>query len=382
LYSKSADEAYVFVCHFLVGLIIFCISFALLSLLYCDQAGQLDFLLSKASEYSNFISKDLEELQASMAMQAQKKMEKADKRKRKSSGESSSGRGKKTKANSGEELKTAFVKDAQVRAAAKPIFVQPPNLADGCYLKDYQLEGVRWLTSLFENGVSGILADEVRLLQWRFFHFLKQLVEQTSHSCVPLLHHQKQMGLGKTIQVIGLVAHLLTQNVAGPFLVVAPLATLPNWVREFEKWLPTQPVIRYHGTAADREAMMRGPMNPKERRNKSFPVIITSYETAIRDLNKLTKLSDYAYVIVDEGHRLKNHRCMLIQSLKSIKTNNRLLLTGTPIQSECLRLRCGVLYCENAISVWTCSIYFSLLQILSMSSGVSSILSIRKSLTT
>ncbi len=40
-----------------------------------------------------------------------------------------------------------------------PIFVQPPNLAKGCILKDYQLEGVRWTASLFENGVSGILAD-------------------------------------------------------------------------------------------------------------------------------------------------------------------------------------------------------------------------------
>jgi ATP-dependent DNA helicase len=298
----------------------------------------LDFLLSKASEYSNFISKDLEELQASMAMQAQIKMEKADKRNKRKSTDSSSGKGKKSKANSGEELKTAFVKDAQVRASTKPIFVQPPNLADGCYLKDYQLEGVRWLTSLFENGVSGILADEVRFITMAFcttFGESSKPLILASH----FLHHKKQMGLGKTIQVIGLVAHLLTQNVSGPFLVVAPLATLPNWVREFEKWLPTQPVIRYHGTAADREAMMRGPMNPKERRNKSFPVIITSYETAIRDLNKLTKLSDYAYVIVDEGHRLKNHRCMLIQSLKSIKTNNRLLLTGTPIQSEFLQLR-------------------------------------------
>ena len=83
------------------------------------------------------------------------------------------------------------------------------------------------------------------------------------------------MGLGKTIQVIALIAHLLTKEVSGPFLVVAPLATLPNWVREFEKWLPTQPVVRYHGTGPEREAMMQGPLNPKERRNKYFPFIVT-----------------------------------------------------------------------------------------------------------
>ena len=61
-------------------------------------------------------------------------------------------------------LKTAQDKDATIRAGGKKIvFVQPPNLSEGCFLKDYQLEGVRWLSSLFENGVSGILADEMGL---------------------------------------------------------------------------------------------------------------------------------------------------------------------------------------------------------------------------
>lgn len=78
---------------------------------------------------------------------------------------------------------------------------------------------------------------------------------------------------------------------------------------------------------------MRDAMNPKERRSKDFPIIITSFETAIRDQTKLAKLCPYSYVIVDEGHRLKNHRCMLIRSLKQLKSNNRLLLTGTPIQN-------------------------------------------------
>ena len=68
---------------------------------------------------------------------------------------------KKAKGNSGEALKSAFEKDAQARTGSRPIFVQPVNLSKDCTLKDYQLEGVRWLASLFENGVSGILADEV-----------------------------------------------------------------------------------------------------------------------------------------------------------------------------------------------------------------------------
>lgn len=131
--------------------------------LYNVQVNQLEFLLDKASEYSNFIAQDLEELQQGMAQEAKKAIAKANKKKRKgdssSSGPSSSKKLKNVKGKAA--LATAQAKDAKVRADNKPIFVQPANLAGGCTLKDYQLEGVRWMASLFENGVSGILADEM-----------------------------------------------------------------------------------------------------------------------------------------------------------------------------------------------------------------------------
>ena len=124
------------------------------------QVNQLDFLLDKASEYSNFIAQDLEELQQGMAIEAKKALAKSSKKKRK--GESAAGSNKKLKNAKGKAaLATAQAKDASVRAGSKPIFVQPANLAGDCTLKDYQLEGVRWMASLYENGVSGILADEM-----------------------------------------------------------------------------------------------------------------------------------------------------------------------------------------------------------------------------
>lgn len=150
-------------------------------------------------------------------------------------------------------------------------------------------------------------------------------------------------GLGKTIQVIALIGHLLTQGVSGPFIIVAPLATLPNWVREFEKWLPVRPVIRYHGNAQERDNLMRGPLNPRNKKKDDYPFIVTSYEVAIKDQSKLERLSEFTYLVVDEGQRLKNHRCTLLASLKRLKAANRLLLSGTPIQvsitislSECI----------------------------------------------
>jgi ATP-dependent DNA helicase len=139
-----------------------------------SQGSQLDFLLSKASEYSNFIAKDLDDLQAAMADTAQRTVDKgtngkSGSKKRKSAGGKASA-SKKSKTTAGsQKLETAQQKDAAARGggggAEKPkaIFIQPKNLAKGCYLKDYQLEGVRWLASLYENGVSGILADEMGL---------------------------------------------------------------------------------------------------------------------------------------------------------------------------------------------------------------------------
>ena len=270
---------------------------------YHARSNQLDFLLSKASEYSNFIASDLQDLQNAMAEDAKRQYEDAASGDKKRKGKGGGGKGKKAKGTTGEaNLKEAQDKHNETFVGSRPIFIQPPNLAKGCALKDYQLEGVRWLTSLYENGVSGILADE--------------------------------MGLGKTIQVIATIAHLRYMTVPGPFIVVAPLATLPNWVREFEKWLPSLPVVRYHGTAAEREHFLATQLNPKQRRSPNFPVIVTSYEVAIKDERKLNRIGEFTFLVVDEGQRLKNHRCTLIQSLKRIRAANRLLLSGTPIQNN------------------------------------------------
>jgi ATP-dependent DNA helicase len=136
-----------------------------------QQQQQLDLLLNKASQYSNFIARDLDELQASMTQKAARELSKelkgGSKKKRKgekklaAGAASSSSSSKKIKGEDGTAV--AVGPPSSTNDVKRPIFIQPPNLAAGCYLKNYQLEGVRWLASLFENGVSGILADEMGL---------------------------------------------------------------------------------------------------------------------------------------------------------------------------------------------------------------------------
>ncbi|KAF9910287.1 hypothetical protein BX616_010896 [Lobosporangium transversale] len=173
-----------------------------------------------------------------------------------------------------------------------------PKLVTGGILRDYQLEGVEWMVSLYENGLNGILADE--------------------------------MGLGKTLQTISFLAYLREKGVWGPFLVVAPLSTLANWVIEFERFVPGIPVELYHGTPEEREHKRNHKL---KKLDSSFPIIVTSYEIVIRDRKYLSKYQ-WKYIIVDEGHRLKNMDCKLIRELKSYHSANRMLLTGTPLQNN------------------------------------------------
>lgn len=178
-----------------------------------------------------------------------------------------------------------------------------PDLVVGGLMRTYQLEGLEWLTSLYENGLNGILADE--------------------------------MGLGKTIQVISFIAFLREKGINGPFLIAAPLSTTSNWVAEFTKWTPDIPVVLYHGSKQEREEL-----RVKKLRNPSsadFPVVCTSYEICMNDRKHLAHFG-WKFIIIDEGHRIKNLNCRLIRELQSYQSANRLLITGTPLQNNLTEL--------------------------------------------
>ena len=134
--------------------------------------AQLDFLLNRAKEYSDFISNDIQELQEGMQAEATAVAARAEKKSKTNKSKQQQQQRKKRKKNNGEptegemalgKAQETYSKSKAAEASSKSIFIQPKNLASGCQLKDYQLEGVRWLVSLYENGVSGILADEMGL---------------------------------------------------------------------------------------------------------------------------------------------------------------------------------------------------------------------------
>jgi SWI/SNF-related matrix-associated actin-dependent regulator of chromatin subfamily A member 2/4 len=135
--------------------------------------------------------------------------------------------------------------------------------------------------------------------------------------------------LGKTIQTIALVTYLMeAKKVNGPFLIIVPLSTLSNWSLEFEKWAPSVVVIAYKGSPQTRRIVQN------QMRAAKFNVLMTTYEYVIKDKSVLAKIN-WKYMIIDEGHRMKNHHCKLTQVLNThYIAPYRLLLTGTPLQNK------------------------------------------------
>ncbi|BAM41494.1 uncharacterized protein TOT_030000756 [Theileria orientalis strain Shintoku] len=212
----------------------------------------------------------------------------------------------------------------------------PPSIAGK--LRNYQLQGLTWLVSLYNNKLNGILADE--------------------------------MGLGKTIQTIALIIYLKeNKGISGPHIVLAPMSTLhSNWKNEFETWFPTcKPLTHCYANGTNNTLplvlvsylqitmiVIQVSYRDSENSNKyecrewrkslrqkwyegnklTFDVLLTTDSFILKDRVFLKKVC-WEYLIVDEAHRLKNPNSKLVKVLNQyFISNRRLLLTGTPLQND------------------------------------------------
>lgn len=177
---------------------------------------------------------------------------------------------------------------------------QPAEMAEGVVMKDYQLVGLNWLNLMYQKGLSCILADD--------------------------------MGLGKTIQVISLLTHLISEGRSGPHLIVVPSSTLENWLREFKMFSPTVVVEPYYGSQNDRPTLREQIIDNRA----SINVIVTTYDLAVKadDSKFLRKKVRPDVCVFDEGHVLKNGNTDRYKQLIMLPANQRILLTGTPVQNN------------------------------------------------
>ncbi|EDW95334.1 chromodomain-helicase-DNA-binding protein 3 [Drosophila yakuba] len=189
----------------------------------------------------------------------------------------------------------------------QPVFLKEAALK----LHPFQMEGVSWLRYNWGQGIPTILADE--------------------------------MGLGKTIQTVVFLYSLFKEgHCRGPFLISVPLSTVANWERELELWAPEFYCITYVGGKTSRAVIRKNELSCKEVTTKTmrakqteykFNVMLTSYELISLDVAFLGSI-DWAVLVVDEAHRLKNNQSKFFRMLNKYRIVYKLLLTGTPLQNN------------------------------------------------
>ena len=163
-------------------------------------------------------------------------------------------------------------------------------------LRPYQKHGVAWLRFLRENKFGGILADE--------------------------------MGLGKTLQALAFLQSVRRdQPGRPPVLIVCPTSLVFNWVAEAKKFTPALKVLALHGPDRHRHfAEIAG-----------SDLIVTSYALIRRDAEKYRAL-EFDLMVLDEAQHIKNRQTQNAQAVKAIRAQQRLVLTGTPMENSVLDL--------------------------------------------
>ncbi|KAK6111163.1 SNF2 N-terminal domain family protein [Brugia pahangi] len=157
-------------------------------------------------------------------------------------------------------------------------------------LRHYQQEGIRWMSFLEEYGLNGILADD--------------------------------MGLGKTLQTLCLLAMKIYHKPQAKVLIVCPPTLVNHWCAEWSKFFPTlSPFHKIEEGYREKRLLM----------DKSQKVTVMSYNT-VRFCTCVQEIEWY-YIILDEGHMIRNPTTQLFKALTNIKAQNRLILSGTPVQN-------------------------------------------------
>ena len=199
-------------------------------------------------------------------------------------------------------------------------------------LFDYQKTGVQWLWELYSQQVGGIVGDE--------------------------------MGLGKTIQIIAFLAGAhYSKKITKPIIVVAPATVMKQWVNEFHTWWPPFRVSILHTSGSgmidmgrecreEDELMSAAPRSirnkPLTKAQKSAKkivdrvvqeghVLVTTY-SGLQTYAELLIPTDWEYAVLDEGHKIRNPNTAITIYCKELRTANRIILSGTPMQNNLVEL--------------------------------------------
>jgi superfamily II DNA or RNA helicase len=188
-------------------------------------------------------------------------------------------------------------------------------------LRPYQMEGARWLVQLYHNGLGACLADDMGL--GKTVQTIAALLYAKEHKAVSApadggdIHATVQLGL--------FGGNAGDEDFLQPLraLIVLPASLVFNWESEIRKFAPTLNVYLHVGAKRHRDARLLN----------RFDVILTTYQTALRDEALLLQL-EYEYIVLDESQQIKNRESKIFQAINQLQGKHKISLSGTPIENS------------------------------------------------
>jgi SNF2 family DNA or RNA helicase len=201
--------------------------------------------------------------------------------------------------------------------------VEVPKSLDA-QLRDYQLEGYRWLYFLKNNGFGGVLADDMGLGKTlQAITLLTKIYcendENTDNNIAP---PAKNEIINQGFQ-LDIFSEKSANNNLSPSLIVMPLSLVHNWACEIMRFSPKLRVYQHVGTGRDDSSRNFG----------AYDVILTTYGTLRNDIDFI-KDFEFNYLILDESQVIKNAVSKVFHAVKTVTSKYRLVLTGTPIENS------------------------------------------------
>jgi len=194
-----------------------------------------------------------------------------------------------------------------------------PSSALKARLRPYQLEGVRWLVQLYRNELGGCLADDMGL-------------GKTLQTIAVLLHAKEakatildRAGQGERKDQLSLFDRVPDADVLQPLnaLIVLPASLVFNWESELNRFAPSLSVYRYVGPKRQKDPRLIA----------RYDVVLTTYQTALRDVSILGELV-YEYIVLDESQYIKNRESKVFKAVNELRAQHKISLSGTPIENS------------------------------------------------
>jgi len=182
-------------------------------------------------------------------------------------------------------------------------------------LRPYQLEGVKWLVQLYDNDLGACLADDMGL-------------GKTLQTIAVLLHAKEEkadMPFSRPVRQLGMFESADDTDFLQPLnaLIILPASLVFNWEAELQKFAPSMSVYKHTGAKRHKDIRIL----------TRFDVILTTYQTALRDVDLLQKI-DFEYIILDESQQIKNKEGKAFKAVNTLNARHKISLSGTPIENS------------------------------------------------